>query len=279
MEDIAVYAPEDRVYFKALVRCLPGVQGVQIDQGQALATIMTIPVHRLILLMSIDLLYCLLCEHEALYERLRPLERENILLVVVVRPCAWEESFTTAQAIPAAEAASLAAMHPEERDAIYKEVAKGDNAMQSEREAAYRQGYSQATDETGRLVLQLVELGYKAREIRRLLAVYDDHFLAPWKAGDLDTGEAAPRSTLRNARPYYSRQRAMTGLCDGCSRITKAARPAACDAPAEVTRRSSTRTAERRTTDQGRARVGRRVPGTRRGGREPPGYQASPEAG
>jgi DNA-binding transcriptional MerR regulator len=61
-----------------------------------------------------------------------------------------------------------------------------------EKEAAYRRGYSHASDETGRLVLQLVELGYKAREIRRLLAVYDDHFLAPWKAGDLDKREPAP---------------------------------------------------------------------------------------
>jgi DNA-binding transcriptional MerR regulator len=61
------------------------------------------------------------------------------------------------------------------------------------KEAAYRRGYSHAADETARLVLQLVELGYKVREIKRLLAVYDDHFLAAWRdAGDLDTREAAP---------------------------------------------------------------------------------------
>ncbi len=61
------------------------------------------------------------------------------------------------------------------------------------REAAYRRGYSQATDETARLVLQLIELGYKATEIRRLFAVYDDHFIAVWRStGDLNTREAPP---------------------------------------------------------------------------------------
>lgn len=78
-----------------------------------------------------------------------------------------------------------------------------------DREAAYRQGYAQATDETGRLVLQLVEMGHNVREIRRLLAVYDDHFIAPWRSGDLDKREAAPafdvekcQAILRQTKGY-----------------------------------------------------------------------------
>jgi hypothetical protein len=61
-----------------------------------------------------------------------------------------------------------------------------------EAEAAYRQGFAQGTEETARLVLQLVELGYKQTELKRLLAVYDDHFLAPWRQGDLTTRQPAP---------------------------------------------------------------------------------------
>jgi hypothetical protein len=60
-------------------------------------------------------------------------------------------------------------------------------------EAAYRRGWTQATEETARLIFQLYELGYKPTEIKRLLAVYDDHFLAPWRhAGDLDQRNPPP---------------------------------------------------------------------------------------
>lgn len=65
-----------------------------------------------------------------------------------------------------------------------------------EREAAYRRGYSHATDETAQLVLQLIESGYEPQDIRQLLAVYDDHFLAPWKTSDLDKREPAPAFVL-----------------------------------------------------------------------------------
>jgi hypothetical protein len=61
------------------------------------------------------------------------------------------------------------------------------------REAAYRRGFTQGVEEAALLVLQLQELGYKPTEIKRLLAVYDDHFLAVWRqAGDLDNREPAP---------------------------------------------------------------------------------------
>jgi DNA-binding transcriptional MerR regulator len=65
-----------------------------------------------------------------------------------------------------------------------------------EREAAYRRGYSHAADETASLVLRLIEAGYEPQDIRQLLAVYDDHCIAPWKAGDLDNREPAPAFDL-----------------------------------------------------------------------------------
>jgi hypothetical protein len=68
-----------------------------------------------------------------------------------------------------------------------------DECKREEAEAAYRRGWTQGTEETARLVLQLVELGYKTREIKRLLAVYDDHFLHPWRhQGDLSKREGPP---------------------------------------------------------------------------------------
>jgi len=61
------------------------------------------------------------------------------------------------------------------------------------REAAYRRGFTHGMEEAARLVLQLQELGYKPTEIKRLLAVYDDHFISLWRhAGDLDKREAPP---------------------------------------------------------------------------------------
>ncbi len=62
----------------------------------------------------------------------------------------------------------------------------------TEAESAYRRGWTQGTEETARLVFQLLELGYKPTEMKRLLAVYDDHFLSPWRQGDLSKREAPP---------------------------------------------------------------------------------------
>ncbi len=67
------------------------------------------------------------------------------------------------------------------------------SAEQEAREAAYRRGFTHGAEEMARLVLQLQELGYQTREIKRLLAVYDDHFIAQWRhAGDLSKREAPP---------------------------------------------------------------------------------------
>ena len=73
------------------------------------------------------------------------------------------------------------------------------------REAAYRRGWTQSFDEASRLILQLVELGYKPTEIKRLLAVYDDHFLASWRqSSDLDKREAAPPFDINKCQAILS---------------------------------------------------------------------------
>jgi hypothetical protein len=73
-------------------------------------------------------------------------------------------------------------------------------------EAAYRRGWVQGTDEASRLVLQLVELGYRSTEIKRLLAVYDDHFLAAWRdEGDLDKREAPPDFNIEECQAILAR--------------------------------------------------------------------------
>jgi len=75
-----------------------------------------------------------------------------------------------------------------------------------DREAAYRRGFTQGIEEAARLVLLLQELGYPAREMKRLLAVYDDHFLAAWRqAGDLDKREPAPAFDINQCQAILSR--------------------------------------------------------------------------
>ena len=73
------------------------------------------------------------------------------------------------------------------------------------REAAYRHGWTQSFEEASRLVLQLIELGYKPTIIKRLLAVYDDHFLAVWRNdSDLSTREAPPAFDINKCQAILS---------------------------------------------------------------------------
>jgi len=68
-----------------------------------------------------------------------------------------------------------------------------DERDQQTREAAYRRGNTQGREEAARIIFQLIELGYKPTKIKRLLAVYDDHFLANWRHdGDLSMLETPP---------------------------------------------------------------------------------------
>jgi hypothetical protein len=72
-------------------------------------------------------------------------------------------------------------------------------------EAAYRRGFTQGMEEASRLVLQLAELGYKTTEIKRLLAVYDDHFIAPWRhGGDLDKFKVPPAFNIEECQEILS---------------------------------------------------------------------------
>ena len=73
------------------------------------------------------------------------------------------------------------------------------------REAAYRHGWTQSFEGASRLVLQLIELGYKPTIIKRLLAVYDDHFLAVWRNdSDLSTREAPPAFDINKCQAILS---------------------------------------------------------------------------
>jgi hypothetical protein len=76
-----------------------------------------------------------------------------------------------------------------------------DRTASAKVEAAYRRGWTQGVEEAATLVLELIELGYKATEIKRLIAVYDDHFLSPWRhGGDLDKREAPPSFNIEQCR-------------------------------------------------------------------------------
>lgn len=80
-----------------------------------------------------------------------------------------------------------------------------DQEEREAKEAAYRRGWTQSFDEAGRLILQLVELGYNSTSIKRLLAVYDDHFLTLWRSGDLSKREAAPPFDVVTCQTILSR--------------------------------------------------------------------------
>lgn len=60
-------------------------------------------------------------------------------------------------------------------------------------EGAYRRGYTHGLEEMANLVLKLLELGYNHTACRRYLAVYDDHFIMPWRnEGDYTRREPPP---------------------------------------------------------------------------------------
>jgi len=120
MKDFVLYAPEDRHYLEQLVSHLPGVQAVEI--GTALAMLTTMPVHRVLLLMSIDLLHRLVCEakYRALYRRLKLFGYEGMVLIVYLRACHWQDSFGHCAVFPPEAITTLPeAVHA----AIYQEIA------------------------------------------------------------------------------------------------------------------------------------------------------------
>jgi hypothetical protein len=67
-----------------------------------------------------------------------------------------------------------------------------DEQQRAEQENAYRRGYVHGMEEVARLAIRLMELGYTTTTIKRLLAVYDDHFIAPWRVGDLSERSSPP---------------------------------------------------------------------------------------
>ncbi len=79
-------------------------------------------------------------------------------------------------------------------------------AEREAREAAYRRGWVQSGDETVRLVLQLIEMGYSPTEIRRLYAAYNDHYLMKWRQeGDLTRKEDPPAFDMEQCQEILKR--------------------------------------------------------------------------
>jgi hypothetical protein len=97
-------------------------QAVEVS-STALSEIMSVAIHRLVLLMSVDLLYKLECqeEYEQLYQRLKLFEKEGLLFVAALRACPWEWSFT-AQALPTGDS-TIMNLAPAKRIKLYKEIA------------------------------------------------------------------------------------------------------------------------------------------------------------
>lgn len=92
--NIIIYAEEDHTYLKQLLQYLPDAQAVPISQ--AMPMLQRTPLHFILLFMSIDLLFALLCkdEYSDLYQRLKLYEREGLIIVVYLSSCAWVESFS-----------------------------------------------------------------------------------------------------------------------------------------------------------------------------------------
>lgn len=67
-------------------------------------------------------------------------------------------------------------------------------------EGAFRRGWAQGTEEAVQLVLQLVSRGYNTTVIKRLIAVYDDHFVKPWRSSDLEKRTAPPPFNLERCQ-------------------------------------------------------------------------------
>jgi hypothetical protein len=120
MKDVVLYAPEDWQDLQQFVTHLRDVQAVQIE-SLALATLTATPVHRVLLLMSIDLLHRLVCEagYRALYRRLKLFEREGMIIVVYLRACHWQDSFKRSTVFPSAELA-ITTLAQDDREAIYQ---------------------------------------------------------------------------------------------------------------------------------------------------------------
>ena len=69
----------------------------------------------------------------------------------------------------------------------------GLNITDQSAESAYRRGFTHGMEEMSMLVFQLLEQGYSKTAIRRYLAVYDDHFIMPWRnEGDRSRREPPP---------------------------------------------------------------------------------------
>ena len=122
MRDVVLYAPEDQHYLEQLFVHLRDMQAVQ--SGAALDTLRGIALRRVLLLMSIDLLYRLECEadYSLLYQQLKLFEREGMVTVVPLRSCHWEESFEHCAVLPSG-GPTIATLCPAAQEVAYQEIA------------------------------------------------------------------------------------------------------------------------------------------------------------
>ena len=121
--DSLLYAPEDRKSALELLTYLPGVQALEID-ATTLATLTTLSMRRVLLLMSIDLLHCLEYESEysALYQQLKVFEHEKMIVVVYLRACHWHASFESCSVINP-DGPAIRTLQQESRLLIFEQIA------------------------------------------------------------------------------------------------------------------------------------------------------------
>jgi hypothetical protein len=82
-------------------------------------------------------------------------------------------------------------------------------------EAAYQRGWQQGATEVTLIILQLVELGYKRRKIKQLLAIYQDHFISEWRNnGDLEKREAFPSFDIQRIEEIAATHRGYDWLLE-----------------------------------------------------------------
>ncbi len=130
MKHVVLYASEDQQHVELLVAHLLGIQALHIGR-ETLTVLTAIPVQQVFLLMSISLLLRLVCEptYEALFRQLKLFEQEELLFIIVLRPCAWADSFT-APALPT-RGKTIIHLRQKRRETIYKNLAAqlGDEAQ------------------------------------------------------------------------------------------------------------------------------------------------------
>jgi hypothetical protein len=73
------------------------------------------------------------------------------------------------------------------------------------REIAYRRGWQQGYNEAVRVLLHLLQQGYDRRIINQLIAIYNDHVVAPWRGDGLQKATPPPDFNLQDLQEIAKR--------------------------------------------------------------------------